>query len=200
MIVVDLAAAALDEARRLAGARALIGASPPFAVDGPLVGIARRHRLRTALRRRVLLVYRCGYENATGRLIHSRLVAMTVALRRHGPEVRHLRWSDSSLLARIDDECRGWRDTAEQVTRGFLLARRSRERAIAANHTAGPPSFQPGLFDRRAHRAHAAHQHHAANLAALLTGRLSAVDAAGTLTLRAPELVLILIPCDAARL
>jgi hypothetical protein len=199
MIAVDLVAAAQDEARRLTGARALIGVSRPCVADGPLVGIARRHRLRTALRRRILLVYRCAYEDAAGRLVHSRLVAMTIALRRHGSDLRHARWSDPSLLARIDDECRGWRDTVQRVTREFTLARRSRERAIAANHAAVPLSFQPGLFDRRAHRAHAAHEHRAADLAAQFTVRLAAVKAAGTLTLRATELLLVLIPRDAAR-
>jgi hypothetical protein len=199
MIAVDLVAAAQDEARRLAGARALVGASRPFVADGPLVGIARRHRLRTALRRRILLVYRCACEDATGRLVHSRLVAVTIALRRHGLDLHRARWSDPSVLARIDDECQDWRETAQRVTREFTLARRSRERAIAANHTAVPPSFQPGLFDRRAQRAHAAHEHRAADLGAQLTVRLAAVEAAGTLTLRAPELLLALIPRDAAR-
>jgi hypothetical protein len=103
------------------------------------------------------------------------------------------------VLARIDDECRDWRETAQRLTREFTLARRLRERAIAANHTAVPRSFQPGLFDRRAHRAHAAHEHRASDLAAQLTLRLAAVEAAGTLTLRAPELLLVLIPRDAAR-
>jgi hypothetical protein len=199
MIAVDLVAAARDEARRLTGARSLIAVSRPFVADGPLVGIARRHRLRTALGRRTLLVYRCAYEDATGRLVHSRLVAMTIALRRQGPTLRRARWSDPSVLARIDDECRDWRDTTQRVTREFTLARRLRERAIAANHTAVPPSFQPGLFDRRAQRAHAAHEHRAADLGAQLTVRLAAVEAAGTLTLRAPELLLALIPRDAAR-
>jgi hypothetical protein len=199
MIAVDLVAAAHDEARRLTGARALIGASRPFVADGPLVGIARRHRLRTALRRRILLVYQCAYEDATGRLVHSRLVAMTIAVRRDGLDVRRARWSDPSLVARIDDECRGWRDIAQRVTLAFTRARRSRERAIAQSHTAVPLSFQPGLFDRRAHRAHAAHEHHAAGLAAQLAVRLAAVEAAGTLTLRATELLLVLIPRDAAR-
>ena len=199
MICVDLAAAAHDEARRLTGARALIGASRPFVADGPLVGIARRHRFRTALRRRILLVYRCAYEDATGRLVHSRLVAMTIAVQRHGPNLLRARWSEPSLLARIDDECGDWRDAAQRVTREFAIARRSRERAIAANHTAVPLSFQPGLFDRRAHRAHAAHQHHAVDRAAQLAVRLAAVEAACTLTLRATELLIVLIPRDAAR-
>jgi hypothetical protein len=199
MIAVDLAVVAHDEARRLTGARALIGASRPFVADGPLVGIARRHRLRTALRRRILLVYRCAYEDATGRLVHSRLVAMTMAVRGHGLDVCRERWGDPSWLARIDDDCRGWRETAQQATRAFTLARQSRERAIAANQTVVPLSLQPGLFDRRAHRAHAAREHGAADRAAQVAVRLAAVEAAGTLTLRAPELLLVLIPRDAAR-
>src|SRR5262245_7846625 len=152
MIAVDLGAAAHDEARRLTGARALIGVSRPAVADGPLISIARRRRLRTALSRRILLVYRCAYEDATGRLVHSRLVAMTIAVQRHGPTLLRARWSEPSLLARIDDDCGDWREAAQRVTREFALARRSRERAIAANHTAVPLSFQPGLFDRRAHR------------------------------------------------
>ena len=199
MIAVDLGTAAHDEARRLTGARALVNASRPFVADGPLVGIARRHRLRTALGRRILLVYRCAYEDAAGRLVHARLVAMTVALRRHASDLHRLRWSNPSLLARVDDECREWRDAAQRVTREFTRTRRSRERAIAANHTAMPLSFQPGLFDRRAHRVHAAHEHHAADLAARLAARLAAVEAAGALTVRATELLLVLSPRDAAR-
>jgi len=199
MIAVDLGAAAHDEARRLTGARALLNASRPFVADGPLVGIARRHQLRTALRRRILLVYRCACEDAAGRLVHSRLVAVTIALRGHGPDLARAPWTDPAVLARIDEDCRDWSETALRVTREFTLARRLRERAIAANHTTVPLSFQPGLFDRRAHRAHAAHRHHTADLAAQLTLREAAVKAAGTLTLRAPELLLVLIPRDAAR-
>jgi hypothetical protein len=199
MIAVDLVAAAHDEARRLTSARALIGVSRPLVADGPLVSIARRRRLRTALRRRILLVYRCAYEDATGRLVHSRLVSITIAVGRHGPDLLRARWSEPSLLARIDDECRDWRDAVQRVTREFALARRSRERAIAANHNAVPLSFQPGLFERRAHRAHAAEEHQAADLAVQLAVRLAAVDSACTLTLRATELLLVLIPRDAAR-
>jgi hypothetical protein len=200
MIAVDLGAAAHDEARRLTGARALIRASRPFVADGPLVGIARRHRLRTALRVRILLIYRCACEDAAGRLVHSRLVAVTMALRGQGPDLGRAHWTDPAVLARIDEDCRDWRETAQRVTREFTLTRRLRERAIAANHSAIPPSVQPGLFDQRAHRAHVAHEQRAADLAAQLAVRLAAVEAAGTLTLRAPELLLVLIPRDAARM
>ncbi len=123
-------------------------ASRPFVADGPLVGIARRHRLRTALRVRILLVYRCAYEDAAGRLVHSRLVAVTMALRGHGPDLGRAHWTDPAVLARIDEDCRDWRETAQRVTREFTLARRLRERAIAANaqrHTAivSTRSFRP---------------------------------------------------------
>lgn len=199
MIVVDLATAAREEARRLTEARALIAVSRPFAADGPLVGIARRHRVRMALGRHILVVYRCACEDATGRLVHSTLVAMTIALRRHGLDVRRARWSDPSLLARIDDECRLWRAAAQRITREFTFTRLSRERALASNHTLVAQSFQPGLFDRRAHRAHIAHAQDAADFTARLTGRVAAVEAAGALTLRAPELLLVLLPRDAPR-
>jgi len=199
MIAVDLGTAAHDEARRLTGARALVNASRPFVADGPLVGIARRHRLRTGLRRRILLVYRCACEDAAGRLVHSRLVAVTMALCDHGPDLGRAPWRDPAVLARIDEDCRDWRVTAQRVTREVTLARRLRERAIAANDSAMPPSFQPGLFDRRAHRAHVAHEQRAADLAEQLAVRLAGVEAAGTLTFRAPELLLVLIPRDAAR-
>jgi len=199
MIAVDLGTAAHDEARRLTGARALVNASRPFVADGPLVGIARRHRLRTGLRRRILLVYRCACEDAAGRLVHSRLVAVTMALCDHGPDLGRAPWRDPAVLARIDEDCRDWRVTAQRVTREFTLARRLRERAIAAHDSAMPPSFQPGLFDRRAHRAHVAHEQRAADLAEQLAVRLAGVEAAGTLTFRAPELLLVLIPRDAAR-
>ena len=199
MVAVDLGAAARDEARRLTGARALVNASRPFVADGPLVGIARRHRLRTGLRRRILLVYRCACEDAAGRLVHSRLVAVTMALCEHGPDLGRAHRTDPAVLARIDEDCRDWRETAQRVTREFTLARRLRERAMAANDRTIPPSFQPGLFDRRAHRAHVAHEQRAADRAAQLAVRLAGVEAAGTLTFRAPELLLVLIPRDAAR-
>lgn len=199
MITVDLAAAARDEARRLTEGRALIAASRPFVADAPLVGIARRHRLRAALGRRILLVYRCACEDATGRLVHSTLVPISVALRHSGSNIRRARWSDPPFLARIDEECRLWCETAQRITRAFTTARLSRERAMASSHPAAGLSFQPGLFDRRAHRTHVAYEQDADAVAARLTARIGAVEAAGALTVRTPELLLVLIPRDAAR-
>ena len=185
MIVVDLATAAHDEAWRLTGARAHIAVSRPFVADGPLVGIVRRHRVRMALGRRMLLLFRCAYQDAAGRLVQSTLVAITVALRGNGFDGRRAQWSDASLLARVDDECCVW-DAAAQ-------------HAIASNHRAVRPSFQPGLFDRRAHRVHSALERDAADFAARLTTRIVAVERAGALTRRSPQLLLALIPRDAAR-
>jgi hypothetical protein len=199
MIAVDLAAAASHEARRLTEARALIAGSRRFVADGPVVGIAGRHRVRAALGRRILLLYRCAYEDATGRPAHSTLVAITIPLRGKGLDVRRVEWADASWLSRIDDECRVWRNAAQQTTGQFTVTRLARERAIASNHRAARPSFQPGLFDRRAHRVHIALERDAAEFSARLTARIAAVERAGVLTLRSPELLLVLIPPDAAR-
>ena len=200
MIAVDLAAAAADEARRLTGARALATLSRPFVADGPLVGITHRHRVRTALGRRILLLYRCACEDAAGRLVHSTLVAMTIALRRNDLDVRRARWAaDPSLLARIADECCAWRDAVNKTTGQFTATRLSRERAIASHHQLVTPSFQQGLFDRRAHRAQIALERDAADFSARLTARIAVVERAGALTPRSPELLLVLIPRDAAR-
>jgi len=196
MIAVDLAAAARDEARRLTEARALIAASRPFVADGPLVGIARRRRLRVVLGRRMLLLYRCADENIAGRVVHSTLVAIATALEGHGRDVR--RWSDPSLPALIDHECRVWRAEAQRITSQFTITRLSRERAMASNHAAAGRSFQPGLFDRRAHRLHIAHEQDAAAFAERVAARIATVEAAGTLMRQAPELLLVLIPRDAA--
>lgn len=199
MIVVDLAAAARDEAQRLTQARALLAGSRPFIADGPLVAVARRRRLRAALGRRLLLIYCCAYDDTTGRQVHSTLVTITITLRDTGLDVRRTPWSDAGLLARIDEACGVWRAAAPRITDQFTSARLSRERAIASNHSPVRSSFQPGLFDRRACRVQIAREHDAADVAARLTARIAAVEAAGALTLRAPELLLVLIPRDAAR-
>ena len=199
MIVVDLATAAHDEAWRLTGARAHIAVSRPFVADGPLVGIVRRRRIRMALGRRMLLLFRCAYQDAAGRLVQSTLVAITVALRGNGFDGRRAQWSDASLLALVDDECCVWDAAAQRITTQFMGTRLSREHAIASNHRAVRPSFQPGLFDRRAHRVHIALERDANDFAARLTTRIAAAERAGALTRRSPQLLLALIPRDAAR-
>jgi len=200
MIAVDLAVAARREADRLREARALLAGARPFVADGPLVWITHRRPLRRTLRRRVLLLYRSAYEDPGGRLVHSILVAVTLALRDNRINVREVDWSDISWLSGVDDGCRAWRESVQRISVRFAATRLSRERAIASTHSSLTPSFQPGLFDRRAHRAHTTRQQEAADSSTQLATRMAAVEAAGALTLRAHELLLVLIPSDAARL
>ena len=199
MIAVDLALAARKEAERLSEARALIAGARPFVADGPLVWITRRQRIRRALGRQVLLLYRSAYEDAGGRLVESMLVAVTIALRANGINARKVDWSSAPVLADVDDGCRAWRESAQRISGQFASTRVSRERAIASIHAALKRSFQPGLFDRRAQRAHITREQDAADFSTRLAARMAAVESAGALTLRAPELLLVLVPSDAAR-
>jgi hypothetical protein len=200
MIAVDLASAARQEANRLREARALAAGARPNVADGPLAWICRRRRLRRTLRRRVLLLYRAAYADRRGRLVHSTLVAVTVALRNDRINVRAVDWSCAPWKGGVDDGCQTWRESVQRVSIRFASTRLSRERAIAATHTSPGPSFQPGLFDRRTHRAHTMRQQDAAELSTRLATRMAAVEAAAALTLRAHELLLVLIPSDAARM
>jgi hypothetical protein len=74
----------------------------------------------------------------------------------------------------------------------------ARERAIAAAHALSTNAFQPGLFDRRTDRAHVARSRSAAVLAEQIAARMKTVASAGAISLRSPELLLVLIPRDAA--
>jgi len=199
MIAVDLSSAARGEVDRLREARSLIAGARPFIADGPLVWITRRRRLRRTLRRRVLLVYRLAYEDSGGRVVHSILVAVTVALRNTGINVRDVDWSNATSLSGVDDNCLAWRESAQQISAQFASTRLSREHAIASTHASLTRSFQPGLFDRRAHRAHTMREQDVADFSKRLATRIAAVESASAITLRAHELLLVLVPSDAAR-
>jgi hypothetical protein len=195
---VDLSLAARREAKRLSEARVLIAGARPFVADGPLVWITHRRRIRRCLRRRVLLLYRSAYEDAGGHLAQSVLVAVTIALRNTGLNVRAVDWANASWLSGVDDGCLDWREAAQRISGQFASTRLSRERAIASIQDSLTRSFQPGLFDRRAHRAHVTREQADADFSARLAARLAAVESGGRLALRAPELLLVLIPSDAA--
>jgi hypothetical protein len=199
MIEVDLAAAAAAEVKRLTKARGLTGGAGPFLPDQPLVGITRRSAVRRILGGRVLLLWRLAFEDSGGRLVESALVAVTIELAGARVDVRHAGWSHASLLAIVHDECGAWRASVRDTVDRFTATRLARERAIAAG-AASTDAFQAGLFDRRADRAHAAHSKIAAGRTEQIASRMKAVVSAGTISLRAPELLLVLIPRDAARM
>jgi hypothetical protein len=200
MVTVDLAVEAAAEVERLTKVRGLAAGAGPFLPDQPLVGIARRSGVRRALGGRVLLLWRLAYEDASGRLVESAIVAVTVELSRGRVDVRHSGWSDASLLAIVRDRCGPWRASVEDTVHRFTAARLARERALAAARSSSTNAFQAGLFDRRADRAHIADSKGAAERAEQIAARMKAVVSASTISLRAPELLLVLIPRDAARM
>jgi hypothetical protein len=200
MVHVDLSVEAAAEVERLTRARGLAAGADRFPPDQPLIGIARRSAVRRALGGRVLLLWRLAYEDSVGRLVESALVAVTIELSGAGFDVRHAGWSHASLLALVHDGCGPWCASARDVVYRLSATRVARERAIAEARAASTNTFQAGLFDRRAERAHVADAKGAAELAAQIAARMKAVVAAGAISLRAPDLLLVLIPRDAARM
>jgi hypothetical protein len=200
MLRVDLAAEAAAEVERLTKTRGLAAGADGCLPDRPLIGIARRSAVRRALAGRVLLLWRLAYEDSVGRLVESALVAVTIELSGARVDVRHAGWSDASLLAVVHDRCAPWCASVQDVVSRFTATRVARERAIATTRAASTNAFQAGLFDRRAERAHLAHAKGAAELAAQIDARMKAAESAGAISFRASELMLVLIPRDAARM
>jgi hypothetical protein len=209
MVTVDLKADAIAEVKRLTMARAVCreddrSSLAPLAADGPWITRARRSNsnLRRALGRNVLLLWRVAYEDAAGRLVDSRLVALLIALSTERPIVSDRGWIrallqlvDPEARARVEASVAGWRDEVEAHARAFASARLSRERAIASQApTAHPAAFQPGLFDRRAEHTRDLEAALIADAERERADRLAAVTARATATVRRPELVLVLTP------
>ena len=110
-----LRAEAESEAARLAGARLLAhdgdgDALAQLDAEGPWILVARRTALRRRLEGRVLLIWRVAYEDGSGRLAESRLIAVTARpAARPAPRTRAWRRSclpaiDVNLRGRIDAE------------------------------------------------------------------------------------------------
>ena len=199
MVKVDLSVEAAAEAVRLSRARAIgngISASP---VDGPLISVARRNAVRRFLGSRILLLWRLAYADVGGHRVESALVAVTIELPRAHFDVRHADWSDPALLAFVSQQAASWRDTVEEVVRRFTATRLMRERAIATAGAASTNPVQAGLFDRRAERARFADAAGDADLAQQIAARAKAVASAGEISAQSPELLLVLVPRNAAR-
>jgi hypothetical protein len=174
LVTIDLRVDAAAEAARLEAARALTphtdtehagGHGDDDVVLAQLDGhgawilAARSPALRRALGWRVLLLWRATWEDAGGRVVESRLVAIAVSLspgarvrrRAHVRAlVRAMEHETVGLVDRCSDE---WRIAAERTTRAFAAKRAERARAIALeSRDAERTLVQPGLFDRRAAR------------------------------------------------
>jgi uncharacterized protein (DUF2237 family) len=205
--VVDLRAEAIAEARRLAGTRAMTVVGDASVLmqaeaEGPWIAVARRRRIRRALGRRLLLVWRVAVEDASGAPVESRLVAVTLELSHavRGPLSRQrieaiVRALEPQSRALIEADGRDWREAVDAVLGSFTLMRTTRERAIAvAAVTADGNAFQPGLFDRRAERAQQLATAAAARIGSVALHRLEAIARSTPIGPAAAKLLLVLVP------
>ena len=199
MIAVDLRAEAAAEARRLSAARGWLQEGDQRALlmlegGGAWIAVPRRASLRRALGKRVCLVWRVSFEDASGRLVESRLVPVLVEPAADIGRILSDPASDAVIRARIEVDCRAWKAEAARVARAFTTARLGREREIAECPSTADPLSQPGLFDRRADRSR---QSRAAALAAgrqAMLERQQGIESAGAIALRPARLLLVLVP------
>ena len=204
---VDLRAEAAAEVSRLANARALLRDGDERTLlqlegDATWIALPRRTRRRRSLGRRVCLVWRVAFEDASGCLIESRLVPVAVeVLRLPGKSGRRgwirslLRDADGLVRARVEPECEEWRAAVSRVVSAFTSARLARERDIAGQPpAAGPAASQPGLFDRREERSRQANAAGVAQSEHAALERLRTIARGGTLVLRPAQLLLVLAP------
>ena len=207
MELVDLRGEATAEARRLAGTRAMTvdgdaGVLTQAEADGPWIAVARRRRIRRALGRRLLLVWRVAFEDAGGRPVESRLVAVTLelsaAVRGHLSRQRIeaiVRALEPQSRALIEADGRDWREAVDAVLGSFTSMWTTRERAIAAAAgTAAGNAFQPGLFDRRAERAREHATAAAADIGAAAARRLEMIGQYTPIGPATARLLLVLAP------
>lgn len=205
--MVDLRAEAIAEARRLAGTRAMTVDGDADVLmqaeaEGPWIAVARRRRIRRALGRRLLLVWRVAFEDACGAPVESRLVAVTLelshAVRGHLSRQRIeaiVRALEPQSRALIEADGRDWREAVDAVLGSFTSMRTTRERAIAvAAVTAAGNAFQPGLFDRRAVRARGRATAAADDIGSAAARRLEGIARSTPIGPAAARLLLVLVP------
>jgi hypothetical protein len=205
MTRVDLRTDAIAEAKRLADARALVRDGDERALvllEGDVTWIAmpRRTTLKRSLGGRVCLLWRVAFEEASGRVVESKLVPVLVAVPRSANRRSSvwmqcfLRYADLHLRARVEAECEAWRTTVMRTSRAFARARLRREREIAGRPARIPGESQPGLFDRRAERTRQAHESTAATSNQAAATRLRAIRSAARIAPQPARLLLVLVP------
>ena len=188
---VDLRAEAAEEVRRLERARAMsrdgdVQALARLEGDAAWVARPRRGRRRHALRGRVCLVWRAGFEDASGRLAESRLVPLLIDAR--------CDVLDPAVRERVETECEAWAAEVERIATAFTAARLARARGIAARQSAIVTAFQSGLFDRRAERTSQTRAAEAARSEQAVLDRLRSIEAAGASARVPARLLLALVP------
>ncbi len=204
---VDLRAEAAAEVRRLANARALLRDGDERALvqlegDATWIAMPRRARLRRSLGRRVCLVWRVAFEDASGRLVESRVVPVLIEVPRMPGKAERRAWirsllrhADGLVRARVEAECEEWRVAVTRVASAFTSARLCRQREIAGQpSTSSSVASQPGLFDRRAERSRQTHAAAVAESEQAAVERLRAINDVGTIALQPARLLLVLVP------
>lgn len=172
LLTIDLRADAVAEAARLAAARALVRGGDPGSAgdvialaqldaDAAWIMTARPPALRQALGGRALAIWRVACEDAGGRIVDSRLVAIAIDVFPAGvpPRTRRHIEALASAIERegveiVERSSEAWRTEVERTTRAFAAARASRARGLDDDAASGDRRLiQPGLFDCRALRA-----------------------------------------------
>jgi len=207
MTTLDLRTEADAEARRLTRVRALTKPGDDDVAASLETGPAwmaspSRSRTRVELRQRVVLVWRVAFEDPQGKTIQSRLVA--VAIETATPARRQItrrtleqivRCAAPAVQSIIDRDTAAWRSDAERAARAFATARTERRRAIAERASRTPAAeFQPGLFDRRAERVRDFLLGRHVVAESIAGDQLAASLASEAITLRQPQLLLVLVP------
>jgi hypothetical protein len=197
---------AAAEATRLTWVRALVrGCDTESAMrwddDGPWSLRARRSAMRAALGCRVVLVWKLGTEDASGRTVEARLVPVAVdvmpalRIRNRGQIEDLLRRIDADVQALIGAATSDWRRAVELTTGAFLSARVARGHRILADlHATGPLLYQAGLFDRRAERLNRLSSAVHESLRRDEAARVAAFEREATLEVTSPRLALVLAP------
>jgi len=205
---IDLRLEAAAESGRLTAARALVrgGDAPALrSLDGgaPWILIARRSRVRRALRGRVCTVWRVALEDTSGRTVESRLVAVLLDAQPHASQPRRswirallhlLQDSGSSARWSVEAACADWAAAAAHVTHAFIGARARREHDIAAGPSRPAPLRQDGLFDRSAERARDSCAAAIGKAEESAEERREAIVNASLIAIGLPQLLLVLVP------
>ena len=158
---------------------------------GPSVSRTRRWRTRTELGGRIVMLWQIAAVDASGRVVGSTVVPVTVTDGR--------RLDDPEVLERVNLAADEWRERAACAHHSFISARLAREQAIDAGRrlpdaARSSADFQPGLFERRGERAcsfavagqEAAERDHA--------DRMAALERCLTSSFLQPRLLLVLTP------
>jgi hypothetical protein len=207
ILTTDLRTEAAAEVLRLSASRTFAGDADEAALghlegDGAWMTSARRTRRRRVLPRRVLLIWRLTYEDASGVPVESCLMPLAIDLSAVPARSRRRAWvtalmrdADAPMRAQIEAASTDWRAAVERIGGSFAATRLSRERAIAARAIeAGDRAFQPGLFDRRAERARGLHAAAVAEADRAAANRLAAIEQRAATAPGSPRLLLALLP------